>query len=156
LTRSSRTCARAPPQALLGLGRGARPRPPLVERADICPRAPRPSTRPEGPDCRPPAHWSGPRGVPVRPASSPRQATTTRRGADRTTERAGGRATAPSWTARGRVARREASRYTPAYSIGIPIAQDGFGQCLDRRSRRATPKYRAVLVSSSFRRGITI
>src|SRR5450759_3604231 len=53
---------------------------------------------------RAPAHWSGPRGVPARPASSPRQATITRRGADATTRDAGGREKDPTWTARGLVA----------------------------------------------------
>jgi hypothetical protein len=91
-TASARRGARSPPATA---ARGARRH---------LPARPASLHAPWVPDCRPPAHWSGPRGVPVRPASSPRQATTTRRGADRTTERAGGRATAPSWTARGRVA----------------------------------------------------
>ena len=68
-------------------------------------------------------------GVPARPESSLRQATATRRGADRTTRDAGRRATDgrktdkdPTWTARRLVARREESRHTATTPIETPIA----------------------------------
>lgn len=93
----------------------------ILAHVDGRPRSPCPCTRPEVPACRSPAHGSGPRGVPMRPTSSPRQATTTRRGADWTARRAGGRATAPCGTARGRVAWREALRDSVASAIGSPI-----------------------------------
>ncbi|HEY5475140.1 MAG TPA: hypothetical protein VIK11_00370 [Tepidiformaceae bacterium] len=77
--------------------------------------------------------------MPARPESSLRQAMATRRGADRTTRDAGRRATDgrktdkdPTWTARGLVARREASRHTPTTPIETPIALLGGVDALER------------------------
>ena len=91
------------------------------------PRAPRPSTRPEGPACRP-ARPGSPVGAVRRARSSgiespPGDDDPSRgRPAEARRGQAGDRrATDPSWTAHGLVARREVSRHTCTTAIQIPI-----------------------------------